>query len=216
MAKGKRYTDEGIDFGNVPWKKIGIIILILIVIVGICAGIYWGVNTYKNKKQEDEQEKQVEEKEESNMPEQIAGYDVLGRIVIEDVNIDKYILNSSEDKALQNGVCKLYGNGLNEEGNFVIVGHNYEDVFRKIEELEVGDEFYTENRNSEKTNYKITEIIAVEPTDLSILLPKENKTEITLITCQTGATTRLVVKADKIENSEVTDESQDNQNVVSE
>lgn len=214
MAKGKRYTDEGIDFGDIPWKKIGIIALIIVVLVGI----YFGINTYKDKAKESQDEPKVQE-EESKMPEQISGYNVLGRVVIEKLSIDKYILDSYEDKALQNGVCKLYGNDLNENGNFVIVGHNYEDVFKKLEELEVGDEFFAEDRNAEKVTYKITEIIAVDPTDLSILLPKENKTEITLITCQTGATTRLVVKAEKIEETIVDEEPQntvENENVVSE
>ncbi len=215
MAKGKRYSDEGLGFDEIPWEKIGIVILVVIVVIGICFGVYYGINTYNKNKQEKKENENIIQ-EDTTMPEKIAGYDILGRVVIDDVNIDKYILNSSEEKALQNGVCKLYGNDLNSEGNFVIVGHNYEDVFKKIEELEVGDEFYTENRKLEKTNYKITEIIAVEPTDLSILLPKENKTEITLVTCQTGATTRLVVKAEKVDSNSSEVVSEDSQNIVEE
>ena len=49
MARGKRYTDEGLDFGDLPWKKIGIVVLIVALIVGIGFWIYFGVNTYKNK-----------------------------------------------------------------------------------------------------------------------------------------------------------------------
>lgn len=216
MSKGKRYTDEGMDLGEIPWKKIGIIALIIVALIGIGFGVYFGINTYKNKQNEKQQETLPQENKEPEpkMVEKIAGYDVLGRVVLESVNIDKYILNSSEDDALQKGVCKLYGNGLNEEGNFVIIGHNYDDVFKKLEELEIGDEFFVEDRNLEKTQYKITEIIAVEPTDLSILLPKENKTEITLVTCQTGATTRLVVKAEKLVTSDDTEEPEEQQNTV--
>ena len=214
MARGKRYTDEGLDFGDLPWKKIGIVVLIVALIVGIGFGIYFGVNTYKNNQKEEEKE-QIQEEEKSNMPEQIAGYNVIGRIVIEDINLDKYVLDSYEEKALQNGICKLYGNNLNERGNLVIVGHNYDDLFKKLEELEVGDEFFAENRNSDKTHYKISEIVTIEPTDLSMLLPKEDKTEITLITCQTGATTRLVVKAEKIDTfTEVQNNETDVENTV--
>ena len=49
----------------------------------------------------------------------------------------------------------------------------------------------------EKSYYKITEILEIEPTDLSVLLPKDNKTELTLITCKEGAASRVMVKSEK-------------------
>lgn len=193
---GKHSSDDGFNFENIPWKKIGIVVVIILLIAAIGYGIYFGVNTYKNKaKNEDKQQEEV--KQEEKMPKQLGGYDILGKIKIENLEIDEYILDSTEDEALEKGVGKLTGNDINGEGNFVIVGHNYEDVFKKLDELEIGNEFYLEDRDEKRTYYKITEIQSVEPTDLAMLLPTEDKTEVTLVTCQTGATTRLVVKAEE-------------------
>ncbi len=114
---------------------------------------------------------------------------------------------------------KLYGENLNEIGNFTLVGHNYDKVFKRLEELNVGDEFYIQDIKSaneeEKSYYRITEILEIEPTDLSVLLPKDNKTELTLITCKEGATSRLMVKSEKIEENNIEDVTNaDNENEV--
>ena len=40
------------------------------------------------------------------MPEEIEGYKVLGKVVIEKLEIEEYILDSFEDKALEKGIRK--------------------------------------------------------------------------------------------------------------
>ena len=125
------------------------------------------------------------------------GFEVLGKIRIDKLNVEQYILNSRDNAALEEGVTKLYGGDLNNYGNFCIAGHNYENIFQKLNELEVGDSFTIIDKNLEETEYEIKEIISVEPDDLSCLLPNEEAIEITLITCENVSTTRLVVKAEK-------------------
>ena len=49
----------------------------------------------------------------------------------------------------------------------------------------------------EETTYKVTKTYEVEPDNLECLLQDEEKVEITLITCQSGSTKRLVVKAEE-------------------
>ena len=127
----------------------------------------------------------------------IEGYNVLGQIVIDELDVKQYILDSTEDKALENGVIKLYGGTLNNYGNFCIAGHDYDNIFKRLAELSVGDTFTIIDRDLEETEYEIKQIYSVEPNDLTCLMQDENKVEITLITCENGSTTRLIVKAEE-------------------
>lgn len=132
------------------------------------------------------------------MSENIAGYKVLGQIKISKLNIEQYILDSTDDTALKNGVGRIdNGASINNYGNFCIAGHNEDAVFAKINELDIGDEIILVDKKMEETTYKITKIYGVEPDNLECLLQDDSKVELTLITCQNGATTRLVVKAEE-------------------
>ena len=202
MASGKHASDDAFEFN---FKPILIIILVIAVIAilgySIVKFVIPKISELRNK--EEETVAEVEE-----MPFQIDGYKVLGKISIEKIGSEQYILDSTEDDALEEGVGKLYGPNLNDYGNFCIAGHNYEYIFENLSELEKGDEITITDRNSEETIYEIKEISTVEPTDLTCLLSTDELIQITLITCENGGTNRLIVKADKKdENSEI-DETQ--------
>ena len=109
---------------------------------------------------------------------------------------EQYILDSYEENALKVGVGKLYGEFLNDYGNFCIAGHNYENFFKDLSELEKGDEIIVTDINDNKITYEIKDIFTVEPTNLECLISNDEVIEITLITCENGANTRLVVKAE--------------------
>lgn len=53
----------------------------------------------------------------------------------------------------------------------------------------------------EETEYIITDIFSTEPDNLECLLQDDTKVELTLITCENGATTRLIVKAEEYEET---------------
>lgn len=184
-----------LDDDGVSKKKVIIIISIILVIIIAIFAIY---KIFFNK-QEDTitQEPAVTEEK---MAASVAGYQVLGKIIIKDLNVEQYILNSTDEEALKNGVGKLYGATLNNYGNFCIAGHNYENVFKDLAEMEVGDEFIIIDKNLEETTYEIKEIYTAEPDDLKCLMQNEDKIEMTLITCENGATTRLIVKAEEKSN----------------
>jgi len=200
---GKHASDEEIDlFDKVPWKKILIVFASIVVVAGASYGVYYGVKVWKeNNKVEEVAEEPVIEEE--LMPKTIEGYNVLGQIVIPKIEIEQYILDSVEDKALENGVGKLAGGTINETGNFCVAGHDYEDVFLKLNELEEDDIFYFIDRDGLETEYQIVGIYQIDPDDLTCLLPNLRSAEVTLITCENGATTRLVVKADKVEVEDI-------------
>ena len=214
MARGKHSSDSGYSFeskyeqeidygyeeeGFFTKKKIIIIVaiiaIILITVLAVC---------FISSKEENEviEEPNTVVQEEPNMIETVAGYDVLGKIVIDDINVEQYILDSTESTALEKGVGKLYGGTLNNYGNFCIAGHNYENIFQKLSEMKVGDNFIIIDTDLKETTYQIKEIYSAEPDDLKCLLQNDEKVEITLVTCENGATTRLIVKAEEILNTD--------------
>ncbi len=142
------------------------------------------------------------------------GYNVLGKIKIEKIDVEQYILDSVNDEALKNGVGKLYGTTLNSYGNFCIAGHNYSNIFGKLSELEVGDKFIIIDKNLKETEYKITQKFSSEPEDLKALVQDEEKIEITLITCENSSTTRLIIKAEEVNNTEGSESNSNTTNTI--
>lgn len=235
MSRGKRYADEEEKLINIPWKIIGIIVVIIgIIIAGVLGGkkVYSTLISKRENPKIEKSEKDVglEEK----MPAEISNYKVLGEFKIEARNFSQYILDtnntnvdsteisySSKDNnteensvqvenieaqdnaqnknaditsALKNGLVKLYGNTLNSKGNFCIIGHNQQDYFSILTEMNVNEKFSVTDKTNVEKDYIVTEIYTIEPTDLKCLMPNDKYTEITLITCTTGSNQRLVVK----------------------
>ncbi len=120
-----------------------------------------------------------------DMPNEIENYKVIGQLVIDKIELKKYILNKTTDYSLNLSVTKLYGPNVNEQGNFCIIGHNSEGLFIKLKKLNIGDTFYIiDKQNCEKVTYKIYDKYTVIPTNLDCLNQNTNdKREVTLITC---------------------------------
>lgn len=136
----------------------------------------------------------------SKIPDKMGDYEVLGVIVIDKIELEKNIIETVADTdPISNlAVTKLYGPNLNEQGNFCIAGHNYTDIFKDANELEIGDSFYiVDKAKAEKVTYKIYDKYSVNPTEVDRVLNQETngKKEVTLITCNPGGYTRLIIKA---------------------
>ena len=162
------------------------------------------VATSEEKVTEEVKEEPVEEKKDEisdvEIPATMGKYEVLGQLVIEKIGVTKNILNISEDASLKLSVAKLYGPDVNASGNFCISGHNWNNMLKRLSEMQVGDVFYMINRKTKtKINYKIYNIYTCVPEDLSCLDQNDNgKREVTLITCNPGGLTRLICKAREI------------------
>lgn len=201
------YDDEYYDERQINYKKIVIAVVIVLVVIGIIFGIYKIV--FSNKSDEDVDNSETSTTEE--MPSSVSGYKVLGQIIIEKLDVEQYILNLAEDEALENGVVKLYGASINSYGNFCIAGHNYEGVFKDLENLEIGDKIIIRDTRNTEYEYKVTSVKTVDPDDLTSLVQDSSKVEITLVTCTTDSTSRVIVKAEKVsESSQTTNTTEDN------
>ncbi len=130
------------------------------------------------------------------------GYTILGRIEIPKVGINTVILKEHTYAAMNIGAIKTYGVDLNEKGGFVISAHNFRgksSFFYPIRNLKNGDKINisdNKGRNMEYTVYSVSRY--VEPNDTSYLV-KTDDYHVTLVTCENGGKSRIVVKAHIVE-----------------
>lgn len=134
--------------------------------------------------------------EEVSMPEKMEQYEILGEIEIPKIGVKKYILDETTDESLSLSLTKFWGPNLHEIGNFSIIGHNYNNLFKRLEELEIGDTFTLTARDRKRLTYEVFKSYIVEPDDMDCIEDSLiGKREVTLITCTVGGTQRLIVKA---------------------
>jgi len=141
-----------------------------------------------------------------DMPNKMGIYSVVGKIVIEKINVEKYILDRTTQNSLDLAVTKFEGTEVGPEintiGNFMIMGHNYPGIFKKLKDLKIGDEFYLVGKDGRKVTYVICEIYTLHPEnddEEKALINQETngKRIVKLITCNPGAKSRLILKAEE-------------------
>ena len=105
------------------------------------------------------------------------------------------------DELLKLSITKFWGGEPNEIGNYVIVGHNYKNktMFGKLSGIQIGDIVELTDLKGRTLEYEVYNTYIVEPEDVSCIYPDvEGRKELTLITCATHGTQRLVVKTKKV------------------
>lgn len=138
-------------------------------------------------------------KEYVDMPEKIDEYKVIGKIEIPKIEIEKYILEETNEKSLKKSVTKICGPNINRTGNFCIAGHNYKNTFGNLSQLENGDVIKLTDTYNRTVSYKVYDIQKVSPKETDCLLQETNgEREVTLVTCTLGAIKRVIVKAVEI------------------
>ncbi len=209
-SRGKRAKKGKLNIG-----KIFTIILILIILACLGFIIYVNIKESQIGKEQPENEidetnvienlveqNVIEEKKDEivdkDIPSSLDGYDVVGQIVMDKYDSTRNILSICTEDSLNVSPTQLLMNpSINEPGNFCIIGHNWDDLFQYLSEMEKGDTFYLISRKAKtKVKYKIDRVYVCEPDDLSCLEQNEDgKREVTLITCVIGGARRIIAKA---------------------
>ena len=222
MKKGVPYNQgkRSVNRKKKAKKKCFKFLIIIIILILFCLGYEFIVKNSTNNTNEEndvintvqiEDENNIENNVDQNssseeivdvdLPDKMGNYTVIGQLVIEKLGIEKAILNKTTDESLKLSVTKFYGPNMsiNDVGNFCITGHNYKNMLQKVKDLEIGDTFYLINKEKKtKVTYKIFDIYSCNPTDLRCLdAVTKNEKEVTLITCNPGGVTRLIIKAKK-------------------
>lgn len=129
------------------------------------------------------------------------GYSVIAKLEIPKIELETYVISEYSEEALGVSVTKFYGGEPNEVGNFCIAGHNYiaNNMFHDLKKLSNGDRIILIDSQNKDVIYEIYSIETVEPNETKCLSQKTNgRTELTLITCTTDSSKRIIVKAVKI------------------
>ena len=130
------------------------------------------------------------------LPKKLKGFEIIGKIEIPKLKVEKYILSQTSTKSLKVSVTKVCGPDINQIGNFCIAGHNYNKIFGKIKTLEKNDKILLTDVYGDTTIYQVYDIYKTSPKDVSCLnQDTQSEKELTLITCTAGATKRVIVKA---------------------
>lgn len=195
--------------------------IINFLIISITAGIIlWiGIKEYQDSKisthydiekinsqyQKEKEAPQIQnenfEKEEypkEEIKEEYQGYAVAAKLVIPAIELETYILEQYSKKALNVSVTKFWGADANQEGNFCIAGHNFQNknMFHNLKKLKIGQTFFISDKHIGKVEYEIYDIYIVEPDDVRCLAQEtEGRREVTLITCTSDSSKRIIVKA---------------------
>ena len=106
-----------------------------------------------------------------NMPKELKGKTVLGKLTIPSIKLETYILEETSDETLNISVTKLTGPEINMIGNFCITGHNYinSKMFWNLYKVKEGDEIFLTDIFDETVKYKVYEKKEVYPKETEVL-----------------------------------------------
>lgn len=126
------------------------------------------------------------------------GFGVLGTMEIPATNFKYPILEKVTKKSIETSVAFLYGSGINQPGNSVIIGHNYRNglFFSNNKKLNNGDKIYITDNSGKKLTYTIYDKFETTPEDTSFYQRDTGgKAEVTLSTCTDDSKARLIILA---------------------
>lgn len=140
-------------------------------------------------------EKRIREYEESLAVDAAAPLAVMA---IERLGIEVPVYDGADDFNLNRGVARIAGTAtVDGDGNLGIAGHR-DGFFRGLKDIAIGDEIELLTASGPMA-YAVSSIEIVDPTDVRVLAPTEDKT-LTLVTCYPfyyvgHAPKRFIVKA---------------------
>lgn len=126
------------------------------------------------------------------------GFGVLGTMEIPATNFKYPVLEKVTKKSIETAVAFLYGSGLNQPGNSVIIGHNYRNglFFSNNKKLNIGDKIYITDNDGNRVTYSIYNKFETTPEDTSFYQRDTGGIpEVTLSTCTDDSSARLIILA---------------------
>ena len=131
---------------------------------------------------------------------------ILGYISIPKIEVELPIYHGTSDRILRNGVGHLEGSSLPIGGkntHCVLAGHTglaRGKIFDNIDKLELGDVFYIKVLDK-ILEYKVDNIVKVDPNDTEAIKLEQEKDYVTLVTCTPRLINshRLLVRGERVD-----------------
>lgn len=183
--------------------KVVLIILIVAILGILIVGGYKTYNLYYIAMGAAEAVSQFEETVKSNTNNKASitykNFNVIGTIQIPNINLRYPILQENTTEALETSVVLMYSaQGLNNQGNTVIMGHNYRNgiMFSNLNKLTKGDYIYITDKTGRNIKYKIYNIYEdAENKNTYLTRNTDGKKEITLSTYTDNNKAKIIIFA---------------------
>ena len=138
----------------------------------------------------------------------LAGYDLVGILRVPSLGMELPVMDSWSYDQLQISPCRYSGNV--EEGNLILLGHNYKRHFAPLKQIEIGSAVEFCDINGTVCCYEVAETEILQKTELERLTGSEY--DLTLFTCTNGGYSRFVVRCSL--SAEPTEETPVTQTVI--
>lgn len=119
-------------------------------------------------------------------------YDIIGEIVIPDLDIKLPVLAEWTYEKLDAAPCRYYGSIY--EDTFVIMGHNYRRHFAPLNDISVGTPVIFRDVMGRSYMYTVDETEKVDEAETQKLFSDH---ELVLFTCTPGGQSRMIVRCSK-------------------
>ena len=125
---------------------------------------------------------------------------MIGILEIPEINQELPIIGKWSYDLLKISICRYKGPDPNEDGNLVLIGHNYKSGahFGDLDKLSVGSElFLTNTKTGERIRYEVYQIKHIAPDAFSALKSYHGDAGLTLMTCRSNGTNRLLLRCEQ-------------------
>ncbi|MGN0243359.1 MAG: sortase [Lachnospiraceae bacterium] len=127
----------------------------------------------------------------------LQGYSVIGVIEIPRADIQLPVLSDWSYDLLNVAPCRYSGSV--EDGDLIILGHNYQSHFTPLQNCVVGDEVKLWDVNHNLYQYRIEKVEKLYKTELDRLTSSDY--DLTIFTCTYGGQSRFVARCMLLEGS---------------
>lgn len=128
------------------------------------------------------------------------GFNMVGKIEIPKTNVEYPVLEEVTPNSIEASIAVLYGPGINQIGNTVIIGHNFRNgtFFSNNNRLSIGDEIYLTDLEGTRIKYTIYKKYITGTDDFDYAVRDTNgKREVTLSTCTDDGSERIIIWAEE-------------------
>lgn len=125
----------------------------------------------------------------------INGADYVGMIFIPAMDRELPVFSEWSYRNLRTAPCRYIGSAYLD--NMVICAHNYDVHFGSLKNLSYGDTVIFTDVDGHIFNYKIIEIVTLQPTAVEEMITGD--WDLTLFTCTFDGATRVTVRCERVE-----------------
>lgn len=119
----------------------------------------------------------------------------VGMISLPSIGRELPVISDWNYENLETAPCRYAGSAY--KNNMVICAHNYDSHFGLISNLNYGDSIIFTDMAGNVFEYRVTEVVSLEPTENEIM--KNGEWDLTLFTCTLNGADRVTVRCELID-----------------